>query len=164
MTKKNEDIIAGVILLVVSVIVFIFSNRIPRMVVTTVGPDFMPKLVALGMAIFSCLLIFKSLQIPTMSSEQNGERVHEYNSFADFLRTHIDLVTIALLFLYAIGIATLGFLISTIIYLVVHINLMGMNKKQNLVVSLVVSIGIAFGVYLLFTKVLYVMLPSGFLG
>ena len=146
MTKKNEDIIAGVILFVVSVIVFIFSNRIPRMVVTTVGPDFMPKLVALGMAIFSCLLIFKSLQIPTMSSEQNGERVHEYNSFADFLRTHIDLVTIALLFLYAIGIATLGFLISTIIYLVVHINLMGMNKKQNLVVSLVVSIGIAFGV------------------
>ena len=163
MTKKFEDIIAGILLLIVSIVVFVFSNKIPRLVITTIGPAFMPKLVAIGMGVFSCLLIVKSLQIPTVA-QKNEKRQVGQTSLLDFVRLHIDLVTIALLFLYAIGIAVLGFLVSTIIYLFLHINLMGINKKQNLLVALVVSISISVGVYMLFSKVLYVMLPSGILG
>lgn len=163
MTKKIEDLIAGVILFLVSVIVFIFSNRIPRLVVTTVGPDFMPKLVAVGMGVFSILLIVKSVQTPAAATDKKQKETVP-TSLLGFIRQHIDLVTIALLFIYAIGIATVGFLLATCVYLFVHINLMGLNTKQNRIVALFASMVISVGVYLLFTRVLFVMLPSGILG
>lgn len=163
MTKKIEDLIAGVILFLVSVIVFIFSNRIPRLVVTTVGPDFMPKLVAVGMGVFSILLIVKSVQTPAAETDKKQKETVP-TSLLGFIRQHIDLVTIALLFIYAIGIATVGFLLATCVYLFVHINLMSLNTKQNRIVALFASMVISVGVYLLFTRVLFVMLPSGILG
>lgn len=165
MSRKLNDIVAGSILLVAAVVIFVSSNAIPKMVVTTVGPDFMPKFVAIGLGVFSLLLIFRSAALPPEGSDTaaTGEETRP-RSPREWIRTHTDLATVSLLFIYAFGIATIGFLTATAIYLYAQISLMGMNRKQNKLIVGGIALAISSGVYVVFTRFLYVMLPSGILG
>jgi hypothetical protein len=130
----------------------------------------MPKLVAIGMGIFSCLLILKNVRVPhkqtqDAEAEEGASSIDKPDRrFKQIIQKHIDLITICLLLIYAAGIAVIGFLIATSIYLFCQISLMRMNKKSNIPLVAAVSIGISVIVYMLFTKVLYVMLPQGPLG
>jgi hypothetical protein len=155
--KRRQDIIAGIILLFVSIAIFISSGYIPRMVVTTLGPDFMPKLIATGMAGLSCLLIvfgYKRGSSAKSAVRQDGT----------FIKRHIDLITIGFLVFYALCISFLGFLIATSIYLFLQISLMGIMRKLKPIITAIVSIASSAIIYFIFTRYLSVMLPAGILG
>jgi hypothetical protein len=161
MRNKFADIISGTILLIISLIIFIFANKIPRLVVTSIGPGFMPKFVAIIMGGLSILLIIKGILEKSVIVENEKIPTHQNENI---LVKYIDFITVALLFAYAIGIAKLGFILATILYLVIHISIMGFKERQNIIITILIAIVFAVGIYFLFTKVLYVMLPAGILG
>jgi putative tricarboxylic transport membrane protein len=158
--KKYQDIISGITLLIVAVGIFISSGYIPRIIVTTLGPDFMPKLVAAGMGILSCLLILTGYRQRKYSGESSANRENK----TAFIKRHIDLLTIGLLIFYAACMAFAGFLVSTSLYLFLHISFMGIMKKPRPMIVVLVSIGSSLVIYIIFTRFLYVMLPAGILG
>lgn len=74
-------------------------------------------------------------------------------------------VMLALMILYVIGMQTIGFCVSTLIFLIgsMLINYPGKADKKALMRITIVSAGITVLIYLVFKMLLYVPLPTGFL-
>lgn len=166
--KRYKDLISGLFIVVVSIAMYISSNNIKKMVVTSIGPDFFPKLVAVILGVLGIILTIQAIvrdinTSRTTSDTDEGLEKKKLN-FRDIFKRNLDIVTLLLLILYSVLIDKLGFLISTMIYIFVQIMLMFTNRKKNYIAIVSISIVFTFIVYFFFRKVLNVMLPAGLLG
>ena len=167
--KRYNDLVAGLLVVVISFAMYLFSDSIKRMVVTTIGPDFMPKLIAVIMGILGLILTVQGIIVlkskPGNTVPDTGSSVEKSrNGFVALFKNNLDIVTLLLLVLYAVGISLLGFIISTTTYIFLQIILMTINKRKNYIVFVTISIAFSCVIYFVFTKFLYVMLPAGLLG
>lgn len=166
--RKYTNLLAGTVTLIVSIVIYVASNGIKRMVVTSIGPDFMPKIVAVMMGILSIVLIIQELQKLKRNKQQveNSSENKCLKSFniIKFAKANLDIVTLVLIILYAVAMPILGFLISTVVYLFIQMLIMSQNRKINYLAISIISVVFSTVIYFVFTKVLFVMLPSGILG
>jgi len=166
--KRYKDLISGVIVVVFSIAIYISSNGIQRMVSTSIGPDFMPKLAAVLMGILGVILTIQgalsAVKAPAEITAADAAAAKRHISFIELFKNNLDIATLVLLTLYSLVIGWLGFLISTSVYIFLQIMLMSINKKKKYIVFIAISVIFTCVIYFLFTKVLYVMLPVGILG
>lgn len=77
------------------------------------------------------------------------------------------LETLALIAVYIFCLEPVGFMLSTFVYLIVQMIVLADDshrKKKDIVLFVIISAIVAVGVYMLFTRVFYLMLPRGILG
>jgi hypothetical protein len=89
---------------------------------------------------------------------QGAERLEEDSFSAEDVSYKFLFGTIGLSFLYVGLLSVLGFLISTPLFLIILIRLLGYEKWVN---NLAASIGLTVALYLLFATALGVSLPAG---
>ena len=65
--------------------------------------------------------------------------------------------------IYVLGLQYIGFFVTTSVMLFLLVLLLGWDEKTNLLVAAGYSVALSAGIYLLFTKVLATLLPSGIL-
>lgn len=155
MSKHDRDFWCGVVTLIFSVLLFIASFSVKQFVTEVLGPEFMPRLVAVVLFILSILLILTNIS----ARKEGGPEYKEQP-----IKTNLPLImTIILLVLYALAIKPFGYPISTSIYLTLQMLLLTQWKfiKKQILLFVLISVVSAGTIYTLFYKIFYVFLPTG---
>lgn len=166
MERKYSDVYAGGFLLVLSIVMFISTFSIQALTDSRVGADFMPKIIAVLIAILSISIIVNGFR----RKDEIVRDEQEVSSLENEVESKNDksyllvIISVALMFIYLFLIPILGFLISTTAFLLIQMLLFSEWKAKNIILYLIISIITSTLIYYLFRNVFYVMLPSGILG
>ena len=151
MNVKKIDISVGTVLSILSVAIYLFAGTYKGSGVSTYGPNVFPQFLAVMLFITSILLIVNAVK---GKSQTDLEGIN----FPGLIRTGI---TVGISIIYLVAMQFLGFLISTLIFLLVMIRYLGQKNKLTLIIS---SVSVSIIVYAIFKDFLKIPLPTGFLS
>ena len=155
MDKKFAEVISSVILFIFSIVCFISSIYIIRQSQYNflIGPGIFPLLISLLLVILSACWVYSSIKIKNLAGSPDkakGSVLDKLISSKNFMV--IFFTTILYIFL----IRWIGFLPSTIIFLVFTNFYYGRIK---LIYNVLFSAVISYTIYFIFTNYLYLPLP-----
>ena len=156
--------IFGMVLSAISLGIFVASFDIKAMLPMTPGPGFMPRvisvllfLVSIGIAVEGFLLSRK-LRVKVDNPASEGESRNLQGTMNVFK-------SMALLGIYVYSMEIVGFLVTTTLYIFFQsLILVEGSKKDKIWKIAATAISVSVITYFIFTKILYLMLPSGFIG
>ena len=147
--KKCNVILIAVMLLIVAG-VFYFTKDMPKEFFGVVGPSLWPRFIAIVLLIFTGLLLFQTV------FDKSGSP-SPINIKSKGLKRVFGLFGVLIGF--GILLPIMGFLVSSFLFLVVVMSVMGEKKKLRILFS---SIGITVLLYVFFEYLLNVFLPRPF--
>lgn len=158
MSKFRKDMISSLIFLALGIaLLFIIPINISDVKLSSIGPRSFPYFIAVSMIVLSILLMIvtylteKKVRIITNeNSEVVVEEIRENKM--DTLRVVIFIV---LIFIYIILFEKVGYFISTFL---LSTSILLLLKTKNIWSYIIVYL-VATGIYLAFTKLLFVILP-----
>ena len=180
---QNKELLVGVIFLVVGIAYFALAFTIPIYDAyggsSVVDSAFVPKVIGVLLIVLSVLqLVFASRaskNIPPAepaaksaeAAEEDGEfKVEDWDD--DAANRNADtkalIAIFAILIVYMALMSTLGFMISSALFLFATMMLLTPKQKRKLPVIIILSVVVAVGVYSLFVYGLDMVLPAGILG
>lgn len=164
--KNYKNIIAGVVILVFAVVLFVASFYVDGAKPESVGTDFMPRLVAIGLFLLGIAnLVSEINKFRFLKAHDRLEKKSETKkTWKEIFYDNLDWVSGGLMLLYVWSIMSLGFLIPSVIYMFLQILLYTTTKKRNYILYIAVSVLIPVAIYLLFRNYFHLMLPKGILG
>lgn len=165
MLKKYRDAMIGGIIVLLAAALFLASLTVQSLALNLIKADFFPKLDAALLGILGLILLGDGLrkakrQLPEEPAEQAVNKGLTPG-------TRCMLETLALIAVYIFLLEPVGFMLSTFVYLVAQMLVLaddGHRRKKDLLLFIIISLVVAVGVYMLFTRVFYLMLPRGILG
>ena len=162
MLKNYRHIIAGAVVILFSVVLFIGSFFVEGAKPAGVGTDFMPRLVAICIfALGVANLVSEVGKYRFLKANGKLEPPSEKKSFKEWFYANLDWASAALMVCYTFAIMKIGFLIPSVIYMFLQILLYTTSKKRNWILYVVMSVVIPLGIYLLFRNYFHLMLPAG---
>lgn len=180
---QNKELLVGVIFLVVGIAYFALAFTIPIYDAyggsSVVDSAFVPKVIGVLLIVLSVLqLVFASRaskNIPPAepaaksaeAAEEDGEfKVEDWDD--DAANRNADtkalIAIFAILIVYMALMSTLGFMISSALFLFATMMLLTPKQKRKLPVIIILSVVVAVGVYYLFVYGLDMVLPAGMIG
>lgn len=150
---KKVNIIAGFVFMLFSFCIFIgaMSFKQTLIVDSGLGADFFPKVVSIITLILSGSLIYSSYKNKTLGS--NIKEV--FNS--DMKK---PLLGMFLIIIYAICINIIGYLVSTIVFCYIFLQIFKVKKK---ITKILVSLIFSSIIYYIFSNLFMINLPQGLL-
>ncbi len=144
--------------MLIAVGLYIVSLGITAMMPTPLGPEFMPKVIALIFFIVGCIILVGGIK----HMKQHTEDVPESEEYKlSFLNLGL---TGGLMILYVSFLQSIGFVPMTFAYIIGQVHLVtptcDYSKKMLLRVTTIAAIA-AVGLYYLFYYVFQVFLPQG---
>jgi len=149
----NKDIRLCLVLLTIFLILFGISFTLPvsAMAETHTSAAFFPQIVLIIAIILSCILIIKSIFAGKTSSNNKGlERDQKIRVLG----------SMGLSMLFALGIVFIGTFVSIFLLIVAIMLMWGVRNKLVILLNALLTPII---IYYVFTKILLVPFPSGFL-
>lgn len=179
---QNKELLVGVIFLVVGIVYFALAFTIPIYDAyggsSVVDSAFVPKVVGILLIVLSILQLVFALRAsksapaaethvrPAETADEDKFKVEDWDD--DAANRNADtkaLVAIfAILIVYMALMSTLGFMISSALFLFATMMLLTPKEKRKLPVIIILSVIVAVGVYYLFVYGLDMVLPAGILG
>ena len=147
---KRADIVAGLLGLGLSLLVFYLTASFPEDQVVRVGPAFFPRLLAAGLGLFSSILLVSAFF-------QKTTAVHPGFSLKD-PGVQRGIISVGVTVIYCFLFDYLGFITCTIIYLLF---LMFLLKERKYIQMAVISISVSVVVFFIFKVLLNITLPMG---
>lgn len=151
--KKYGDMVIGAVFVAVALGLYVMASQLPPNLLGGVGPDFMPKIVAVGLGILGVLQIVAGLGNLKKEFEKEAEEDRP-----EYLRVS---ATIFAFGIYVFTIELVGFLPCSILYLFAQMMILAPKEKRNILLFAVISVVFSTVVYFLFRSGLSVMLPTG---
>lgn len=149
---RNRDIRTGVVLMIIFLVLYGVSFTFPKSTMTHTSAAFFPRIVLIvGMGLTCILIIRNLLQEKTSSSNKRIERGQK-------LRV-IGSMGMAVLLL-GFGSVFIGTFVSIFVLIVAIMVLWGVRNKITILLTATLT---PILVYVIFTKILLVQFPSGFL-
>ena len=176
---QNKEMLVGIIFLIIGVVYFALAFTIPIYDAyggsSVVDSSFVPKVVGILLIVLSILqLIFSSKAAKNAPAAQTTQASEEDEDFKvedwddDAANRNADtkaLVAIfVILIIYMALLSTLGFMISSVLFLIATMLLLTPAEKRNIPLILILSVVVSVGVYYLFVYGLDMVLPRGILG
>ena len=153
---RNRDILSSLVWLGLGLLFMIASLREGLFRKGIPGPGFLPSITALALIVLP-LMVF--LPAVNRKKEERGKKIENIFPEKDsFKKVSLGLMA---LFLYGIALEYIGYIITTILFMVFTFRLMEREKWKG---PLLFAISTAVISYLLFVVLLEVQLPGGFLG
>lgn len=153
-TKKISEVVLSMILLIAGIALWFASQNIEVGAAMGRGGDFMPKLCSTVWVLISALLLISNI---TMKDE--GEKTEGINLKGFF-------ATLILLFIYVFMLKPVGFVISSIVYMLIQMLLFVpavYRTKKNYILFVILSVIVPVAVNALFVNVFSLILPTGIL-
>lgn len=155
------EILIGLALIVLGAVIYLQSNDFPALNEVHLDAGSFPKLIAALLILLSLVLILQK-GIALMRSRTPGGRPGMGERFRSFYREYkLVILTLVIFFVYIFLMQFIGFVVSTILFIVVTGLLVGSRAKKDILVISIVSIAITLGTYFFFENVLNVRFPSG---
>lgn len=161
MLKKYDGIISGGVLFAIALFILLASLNITTGADLSVGSDFMPKVISSLLLICSVILIFQGISKSKIYKENIEEKEDNEKRELDYVGVILSLLS---LFAYMLIFISLGFFISTILYLFVQIIIFTPKDKRKLLKTAIISVVISLVIYVVFVHGFRLMLPAGILG
>ena len=159
--KRISDVIS-IIFIAVAVAFFVISNSFPAGSNGAVGPAWFPRIMCVIIIILSVInLVTTTLADKELSEEErSADRQKTANIFSkDNL---IVWITVGATLVYVICIQKLGFVVSSIAYILI-MNFYYKVPKISRIAAVVIPFAVTGVLYYVFTNLLHVVLPSGIL-
>lgn len=155
MSEKRRDIIGSIIFIIFGIFLFAVSFTVKTIIENDVGPAFMPKVVAVAIVIVSVSKLIIALR------NNSASYTTEKKSTDDKMGS---LLTILNLGAYVILFEPLGFIISSIVYLILQMIILSDKVNFKPVKFAIISVASTVAIYFLFVYAFNLMLPEGLLG
>lgn len=150
---KTADIVAGLVGILLGMYILWEGSAMPTDVVMKIGPSFFPGILAAFLIVCSLALVVTALRgrskgtvAPLRLSDPGVQR---------------GLITLAASLMYCILLKPLGFIPTSLAYMVFMMVALGRRKPLSLVVAPMV---VTLSVWVVFEKVLHLDLPPGVLA
>jgi hypothetical protein len=152
MSRRIIDILAGLVFLIIGIGMIYSTQGMKPIIPNDVGPAFLPN------AIGACLI---GLSVAKLVF---ALRSKEEKSVGGMQLVGKGLITILITGIYVMVFRNLGFIISSIIYLLVQIPFLKQDEKVSIKAIVAISIVSPIVIYYIFVNLLNLMLPAGVLG
>lgn len=154
---KNKDLMTGLFFLLVTVV---YSSQIPLIKRTKISPvnsAFLPTIISVGMGILTVCQLYCAY---TAYKKQTVLQDDSQEEASDIKRV---IYTLACTLVYVVLFEPLGFIISSVIYLVTQMCVLSSKEDRRPIKFFIISVVTAIIIYLAFYKGLRLMLPNGIL-
>lgn len=165
MRAAHRDIVSGAFLLLLAVGLHLAARAIPAKFPIGVDSGFFPEVVSAALGLFALVILVQGFRSRTRNGQVSAEEteVPQEDDRVSFVRAGGVLALIAL---YGAGLAAVGFLPATLVFLTLLIYLLAPPEANHpgarrLTVSVAVSLPATLVVYAAFTYGFEVLLPSG---
>lgn len=152
MTEKKKGIIVSVIFLAFSLVLVIFARQLKPMMQNDVGSGFFPTVIGVAMCAISVFRLILALREKEGEAKKSGDDIKG------------GLETLILVGAYCIVFSSVGFIISTIVYLFLQILILTPAEKRSIPVTIAISVIAPFVIYGLFVYLINTPLPKGLFG
>lgn len=156
--KKYGDIIVGVFFMVLSVMLMMMAKMLPKSKVMEIGPDFMPLVIGGVTFVLAALLTFLSIKNFKMHEKELEDTVLPE---CDYKRV---LSSIILVLIYVFLLQPVGFLISTMVYLLLQMLVLSPDEERDvkhMIRLAVIDVIFTLVVFFLFRYGFKIVLPAG---
>ncbi|MFC4713583.1 tripartite tricarboxylate transporter TctB family protein [Planococcus dechangensis] len=155
------EILIGLALIALGLVIYFQSTDFPALNEVHLDAGSFPQLVAVLLILLSLLLIIKK-GLELLRSKSTGPRPSASEKFREFyVEYRLVILTLAVFLLYIFSMQFIGFVVSTIIFIIFTGLLVGSRAKKDIIVITIVSVAITLGTYFFFENVLNVRFPSG---
>jgi hypothetical protein len=144
---KRADLFVGLLILFLSAMMFVLTQRFVGQAYTGYGPDRFPRFLALVWGVLGLCLIVNALR---------GKFIEEEMRITAFGLKRVGMV-LAITVAVLISMKWLGFLLASVVYIFVIMSYLG---ERSWLGRSAASVGISLGVYLIFRYVMVVPLPE----
>ena len=155
--KRYADAVSGGFMIVISIILLRETGRIQALGIMQFGPKVMPRIFAGVLFIVGCVITaqcFWNLRREKIPAERKN---------AVPVNRRRVVMTAGLITFYVFLLQPLGFIVTTLAYLILQFLVLGGPGKRQIPVYVVLSVLVTMGIYTLFYRVFDVFLPPGIL-
>lgn len=152
--SKHKDTLCGIIGIVLAVVLFVGGASIAQKEANLIGAGFLPQIAAVLTFFLSCSL--------TVSGIQKSKTYQKKTPPFLANRKGILIICGAML-VYCLLLKPVGFVITSILFLFLCICVMTPKEKTNYLKFAIISVVAVVLIYLVFTQVFGVRIPSGIL-
>lgn len=155
--KKCKDLILGVVMLLFSGFYLYYAQQIktrPKLTPAYASAQIMPKLLGILLAVLSVLCIIQGIKKVRTADDGEKKKADKGDIMAVTL-------TFAVIIGYTLILPTLGFCLSTVIYLFLQMNVLAPKEKRNYVLFAIVAVVFTAFVFVAFRVGLQQLLPRG---
>ena len=156
--KKYGDFIVSAVFLILGAALIIGGKSLPESTVVSVGPDFMPVVLGAVIIALAAILLVTSIvgYKEKLAALEGAEPDH-----CDYKRV---LASLVLSIAYVMLLQPVGFLITTVVYLILQITALAPDenrKSKDIIKYVVISVVFTLIVYMLFRYGFKIVLPAG---
>ena len=155
MSQKKKDILVSVIFIALGVFMYIQSMNFKPLMKNDVGSGFFPKIVAAVIMAVATVNLLLTLKIKEKESDKKANKKSDL--FGGW-------ISVALIGLYVLVYNSVGFLISTAVYLFLQILVLCPKEKRNIPLFGTISVLTSVFIYTMFVYVINMPLPKGIFG
>ena len=160
-TKAFSNLIASLVLIAFEVWAWLQTNNIKTAKKAAVQPSTFPRIMIIGMAVFTVILLIQSLiKLSTMKADDPlSEKAETMNLFRDKgVLAAIGVVLLCVLYVYLFK--SLGYVVVSFFLCGIIMWIIGQRSPVKLIL---ISLLVPLGMWLIFYKMLQVNIPMGWL-
>ena len=160
-TKAFSNLIASLVLIAFEVWAWLQTNNIKTAKKAAVQPSTFPRIMIIGMAVFTVILLIQSLiKLSSMKADDPlAEKAETMNLFRD-KGVLAALVVILLCVGYVYLFKSLGYVVVSFLLCAISMWMIGLRSPVKLIL---ISLLVPLGMWLIFYKMLQVNIPMGWL-
>lgn len=155
------EIIIGLVLIGLGLLIFIQGGNLPSLNEAFFNAGSFPRMIAAVLILLSILLILSKLN-ELRKMEPAEDKVSNKKRLAAFYKEYkLVILTTAVFFVYIFLLQFIGFVVSTILFIIGTAILIGYRKRKEVMTISAVAVILTLTIYFFFENVLYVRFPSG---
>ena len=158
--KKCKDLILGVVMLLFSGFYLYFAKQIktrPKLTPSFASAQIVPTLLGILLAVLSVIMIVQSV----LKLKKGGMASDADTPVSDKSGMISVALTFAVMIGYTLVLPTLGFCLSTFVYLILQILILAPKEKRNIKLFVLISVVFTAVVFVVFRIGLQQLLPRG---
>ncbi|PSL42770.1 tripartite tricarboxylate transporter TctB family protein [Salsuginibacillus halophilus] len=157
------EIVIGVFIIILAILIYTNSGDFPQLEEPVLDAGSYPRLIAVILAILAVILIIrKGMELYKSQAERSGMGIRAYTAYV--LKEYKLVFLILAMFAVYVGlIDIIGFIVTTIAFIIAAGLTVGPTTKRNAVVMSIVAVVLTLGMYFFFETALHVRFPTGIL-
>ena len=164
----KEDKVIGIILIIFSALMYYKTLEFPPAMFGTLGAGFFPQILFTLLALAGAGLTISGFlrDRKRRDPEKADKRISTGIQLRNRLKQSLDyhsyvIISFFVFFSYIVLMSYLGYTIATLIFMPMLMWILGPRNRRAIPVTIIVSFGMTFVIYLAFLKFLHVFLPEG---
>jgi hypothetical protein len=151
--RKYIDVVSGSAFLLLGIALYVYTYSIRSFSDASSGVTFLPRLVSVLMIGVSVIVIHNGHDRLRRDPEEGG-----------LPKMHGFFMSLGLVFVYILALERLGFILDTFLYIVVQVGILSGFDRKKMLLGAAIGAVFTVAVYLIFSRLVYIMLPAGILG